>query len=152
MGITAGCVLLPELKDPGLSYAFGTVYANMFTTFVYVLLGFVLACTTPREILKSDNAVFAIITIWKPLTYVGIFVASLSSALYCLMNAPRTICGIANDNIFPYTRFLAKRSTRWNVPVNGFLVTCVIALTIVVNRYNQIAPFVTVFSVFALSV
>jgi amino acid transporter len=41
------------------------------------------------------------ISIWSPLIYVGIFAATLSSAIASLVGAPRILQAVAQDDLFP---------------------------------------------------
>ena len=68
---------------------------------------------------------------YGPLIYVGIFAATVSSALGSYVCAPRIFQALCEDNLFPYIRFFAKGYGKINDPRRGYVLTFVISLAFI---------------------
>ena len=68
-----------------------------------------------------DKIIMEGISLYAPLVYVGIFAATLSSALGCLVGAPRILQSVAKDKIFPLAAidFFAEGSGPEETPVRA---------------------------------
>lgn len=83
-----------------------------------------------------------------PLLYVGVFAATLSSALASLVGAPRILQSVANDRLFPwpwFNYFAAGRGAD-NEPVRAYVLTFVITvLCVLIAKLDIIAPLISNF-------
>ena len=87
-GIMAGADMSGDLKDPARSIPRGTLAAVGFTALVYSGIALLLAASRSQEALIADNLIMKDIA-WSPaLISLGIFAATLSSALGSMMGAP----------------------------------------------------------------
>ncbi|VDP03542.1 unnamed protein product [Soboliphyme baturini] len=85
---------------------------------------------------------------WGPLITLGIFAASLSSALAAMVSAPQIFDAVAKDKIFPYLEVLTSvpSGKGKNHPKKAlFLTFCIAALIIAIGEINSIAPIITNF-------
>ena len=55
----------------------------------------------PREVLLTDSLVMQKVAAWGPLILLGVWGATLSSALGALLGAPRTLQALARDGVLP---------------------------------------------------
>lgn len=80
---------------------------------------------------------------------IGLAAATLSSAIGSILVAPRTLQAIGFDNILPYpnlNKWLAKGKEKDNDPVNGTIVTIVIAFFFVgIGDVNFVAQIISMF-------
>lgn len=89
-------------------------------------------------------------SLWGPLVLIGIFAATLSSALASLVSAPKVFQAVCKDKIFPGIEIFAKGYGRNNEPRNGYLLTLVIAAGfIAIGELNVIAPIISNFFLMA---
>ncbi|NXK06856.1 S12A3 protein, partial [Herpetotheres cachinnans] len=63
-----------------------------------------------------------------PLITAGIFGATLSSALACLVSAPKVFQCLCRDQLYPLIGFFAKGYGRNSEPIRGYMLTYVIAV------------------------
>ncbi|CAN2389517.1 sodium:chloride symporter activity [Pristimantis euphronides] len=83
---------------------------------------------------------------FAPLVTAGIFGATLSSALACLVSAPKVFQCLCKDNLYPLIGFFGKGYGKNNEPVRGYLLTFVIASAfILIGELNTIAPIISNF-------
>ena len=101
-GIEAGIAMSGDLKNPTRSLPLGTIAA--------VLVGFAIYLAIPialdqrglsRETLLADPLVMQHSARWGSAVLVGIWAASLSSAMGALLGAPRTLQALARDGVLP---------------------------------------------------
>jgi hypothetical protein len=89
------------------------------------------------------------IAIWGPIIPIGLAAASISSALGSIMVAPRTLQAIGFDDIFPQkilNKWFAKGKKKDNEPVNGSLITIIIALFfVIIGDVNFVAQIISMF-------
>ncbi len=147
-GIETGVAMSGDLKNPRRSLPLGTL-AIVATAFVtYVCISYFLSRTVPRHVLVQDPMIVLNIAKYRPAVLVGIWAATLSSAIGGLMAAPRTLQAIANDGILP--KFLAKGFGPANEPRIASIVTFVISLSAVYfGSIDVIAPYLTMFALVA---
>ncbi|KAG9396411.1 Amino acid permease [Carpediemonas membranifera] len=147
----AGANISGDLKNPSVAIPKGTLHAIFTSTAVYLLMAFALAATVSRtaasnEGLVNYKLVMASITIWKPIFYVGVFAATLSSALASFVGAPRILQRLCDDNLFPWLRFMGTGHGKKNEPHRAYLLTFAIALgSIMVNNLDLVAPVISNF-------
>ncbi len=145
-GIMAGANMSGDLRSPERSIPRGTLAAIVFTAFVYLVMGLFLAGAVPRQLLQENNLIVKDIA-WSPvLVTVGIFSATLSSALGSMMGAPRILQAFARDDIFKSLKGFAQGSGASNEPRRATILTFFIAQgCILIGDLNMIAPIITMF-------
>lgn len=144
-GIEAGIAMSGDLKDPRRSLPLGTILA--------VVVGFVIYLAIPIAIfwhgvdqrtLLTDPLVMEKVARWGPPVLVGIWAASLSSAMGALLGAPRTLQALARDGLVP--AFLGRGFGPTNDPRIATLVCFAIAVGgITLGDLNVIAPILSMF-------
>ncbi|XP_066860769.1 solute carrier family 12 member 3 isoform X2 [Anser cygnoides] len=81
-----------------------------------------------------------------PLITAGIFGATLSSALACLVSAPKVFQCLCKDQLYPLIGFFGKGYGKNNEPIRGYVLTYVIAVGfILIAELNAIAPIISNF-------
>jgi len=89
-------------------------------------------------------------SLWGPLVLIGIFAATLSSALASLVSAPKVFQAVSKDKIFPGIDIFAKGYGKNNEPRNGYFLTLIIAAGfIAIGELNIIAPIISNFFLMA---
>ncbi len=148
-GLAAGLGLSGDLKDPKKSIPRGTLWATVVGMFVYIAVAYKFTVSASPEDLVSDQLIMRKIAIWGPIIPIGLAAASLSSALGSIMVAPRTLQAIGFDDIFPQgnvNRWFAKGRKNDNEPINGSLVTIIIAYIFVfIGDVDIVAQIISMF-------
>ncbi|XP_051485170.1 solute carrier family 12 member 3 isoform X1 [Apus apus] len=81
-----------------------------------------------------------------PLITAGIFGATLSSALACLVSAPKVFQCLCRDQLYPLIGFFGKGYGKNSEPIRGYMLTYVIAIGfILIAELNAIAPIISNF-------
>jgi potassium/chloride transporter 9 len=89
-----------ELRDPARSIPRGTLSAVAFTFVCYVVVSFLTAATSSRELLQNDFIFMMPINVWPPFVAVGILTATFSASLSNLIGSSRVLEALAKDNVF----------------------------------------------------
>ncbi len=148
-GLAAGLGLSGDLKDPKKSIPRGTLWATIAGMLIYIAAAYKFTVSASPEELVADQLIMQRIAIWGPIIPIGLAAASLSSALGSIMVAPRTLQAIGYDDIFPEARinhWFAKGKKKDNEPVNGSLVTILIAFVfIIIGDINFVAQIISMF-------
>ena len=148
-GISAGLGLSGDLKEPRKSIPRGTIIATVLGAIIYILVAFKLVISTDLNNLANNQLVMSDIAIWGPIIPIGLACAAISSALGSIIIAPRTLQALAKDKIFPYSKidfWLAKEKKENNEPLNGTIVTCIIAFFFVyLGDINNVARIISMF-------
>lgn len=149
-GIIAGLGLSGDLKDPGRSIPLGTLAATLVGMLVYVAVAFKLAMSLPPEILANkERLVMGDIAVWSPIIPIGLAAATISSALGSILVAPRTLQALGADKVFPSetgSAWLARLRKRDEEPVNGALVTLLIAsVFVLIGGVDFVAEIISMF-------
>ncbi|MEM6370137.1 MAG: hypothetical protein AAGD10_18025 [Myxococcota bacterium] len=121
-GFTAGVGMSGDLRDPKRSIPLGTMAAIGVGLLIYVGLVWLLSTRVPPEVLRSDYNVLRRMSVDPRFVTVGVFAATLSSALGSMLGAPRTLQALALDGIVP--EFLGRGKDE---PRIALLVTLLIA-------------------------
>lgn len=100
-GIEAGIAMSGDLKNPGRSLPWGTLGAVIVGYVVYVSIAIFLGVKVPLDILKSDSMIMLSVAKYSHLIVLGIWGASLSSALGAILGAPRTLQALGIDKVLP---------------------------------------------------
>lgn len=109
-GIDAGVGMSGDLKDLKIGLVRGTFLSIIFTMLIYILLTIKLAYLVSPTDLMGNGLIITELTIFPPLIYAGIMVATVSSALSYLLTGPRNLKAMTEDRILPQSMaFLAKK-------------------------------------------
>jgi amino acid transporter len=144
-GITAGVSMSGELKNPARNIPIGTLLALGFSYIIYMLVAVKLSAVAPYTVLIEDNLITVKKALVPALVYLGIWMATISSALTFIVGAPRTLQALAKDRVVP--SFLAATlGSKKNEPRAGTIVTFIIAQTfILMGNLNMVATIITMF-------
>ncbi|MCF6357257.1 MAG: amino acid permease [Draconibacterium sp.] len=148
-GLAAGLGLSGDLKDPKRSIPRGTLWATVVGMLVYVAIAYKFAISASPEDLVSDQLIMSKIALWGPIIPIGLGAAALSSALGSIIVAPRTLQAIGFDDIFPQktvNRWFAKGRENDNEPINGSVITIIIAFFfVIIGDVNFVAQIISMF-------
>ncbi len=146
-GIMAGVNLSGDLAEPGKSIPRGTFAAIGTGYFIYMALPLLLVARVGAETLIEDPLVMRRMAFWGDAILLGIWGATLSSAVGSMLGAPRVLQAIARDGVLPRRfDFLGRGSGAEDTPRIGTVVTLIIALAAVYfGNLNIIAPILTMF-------
>ncbi|KNC85776.1 hypothetical protein SARC_02040 [Sphaeroforma arctica JP610] len=159
-GILAGANMSGDLKDAQKAIPKGTFLAIGISTTVYLVMAWVCGFCVLRQVIDTRASadanstvysteygllysydVVAMVSIWSPLVYAGIFSATLSSALVSLVSAPRIFQAVCKDKLFPYTSYFAVGMGPGDDPMRGYFLAYGIGLIFVLmGELNTIAP------------
>jgi len=143
-GIAIGVSMSGDLKEPTKSIKNGTLASIGVTAIIYIGATFWLAThATPSELL-NDNMIMEKIARWPIFILLGVWAATLSSALGSVLAAPRTLQALAFDRVAP--KFFGSQLRSKTEPRVAVLITTAIALSIVwMGSLNFVATIITMF-------
>ena len=143
-GIMAGVSLSGDLKNPRKDIPKGIMLVVITSLVVYIAVPVWLALNFSNDqLINNLDAVFVGASI-PALIYLGVFGATLSSAIGSILSAPRTLQALAADGHVP--RFFARGHGRDNEPRMGTMLTFVIAqIGVFTGSLDAIAPVLTMF-------
>ncbi len=143
-GITVGASMSGDLKDPSRSIPRGTLLSIVVTAIIYIATVIWLSLhATPSE-LVSNNLIMQDIAAWPVAILIGVWAATLSSALGSIMAAPRVLQALALDHVAP--RSFAGQLGSKTEPRVAVLITTAIALSVVwMGDLNFVAPVISMF-------
>jgi amino acid transporter len=146
-GIMAGVNMSGDLEDPGRSIPKGTFAAIGVGYVIYMGLPILLASRADTATLLTDPLVMRRISLWGDAILLGVWGATLSSAVGSILGAPRVLQALARDGVLPdRLRWLGKGAGPDDTPRAGTVVTLALALGAVwVGDLNLIAPVLTMF-------
>ncbi len=145
-GFTQGVSMSGDLRDPGKSLPLGTLLAVGISILVYFSAALLFAGALPVETLSMDYQAMNRVARVPFLITLGVFAATLSSAMASFLGAPRILQSLAGDKIFPWLNFFAKGSGPMNNPRRAVLLAAAIAvLTVGLGDLNLIAAVVSMF-------
>ena len=138
-GIEAGMALSGNLKNPARSLMIGNITSLLFAGIVYTSIIVYAYFNIPHNSLLTDPFIF--IKYAKPnwLVTLGIYVATLSSALGSLLAAPRILQSMSKDKLV--STLFSKEYGVYREPRWALLFTTVIALFIMlITSIDLIIP------------
>jgi amino acid transporter len=146
-GIMAGVNMSGDLKEPGRSIPRGTLAAVGTGYAIYMALPVFLALRADHLQLIEDPLIMRRMALWGDAILLGVWGATLSSAVGSILGAPRVLQALARDGVLPEPlRWLGKGSGPDDTPRAGTVVTLGIALLAVgLGNLNIIAPILTMF-------
>jgi amino acid transporter len=146
-GIMAGVNMSGDLRDPGRSIPRGTLGAVGVGYLVYLGVPILLSLRVGAEALVSDPLVLRRIARWDWAILLGVWGATLSSAVGSILGAPRVLQALARDGVLPrWLRVLGAGSGERDEPRVGTAVTLAVALgAVALGTLDLIAPILTMF-------
>ena len=146
-GIEAGVNMSGDLKNPQRSIPIGTLAALATGYLVYMILPVFLALRAEPGTLIEDPLVMRRMALWGDAILLGVWGATLSSAMGSMLGAPRVLQAMARDGILPGPLWkLGRGSGPDDAPRLGTAVTMGIALLAVFfGDLNLIAPILSMF-------
>lgn len=146
-GIMAGVGMSGDLKDPKRAIPKGTFMAIGVGYIIYMLLPVILAGRVDTNGLIEDPMIMRRISYWGDAILVGVWGATLSSAVGSILGAPRVLQALAKDDVLPpFMKWMGKGSGGDDSPRLGTLFTMLIVLLAVwLGDLNMIAPVLTMF-------
>lgn len=153
-GIMAGVNMSGDLKNPNKSIPKGTFAAIAVGYLIYMGLPIILANRVDPLNLINDPMIMRKISFWGDAILIGVWGATLSSALGSILGAPRILQALARDGILPkFLKWTGKGSSKDDSPRLGTLFTLAIVLVSVwFGDLNLIAPVLTMFFLTTYSV
>ncbi len=130
-GMTAGVGLSGDLRNPRKSIPLGTLSATIIGMLIYVALSYKFSVSAIPDDLVNDDLIMSKIALWGPIIPIGLACATVSSALGSILVAPRTLQALAQDKVFPSSKFngfLSHGKGAKNEPMNATAVSLVVAL------------------------
>lgn len=150
-GVESSVSLSGDLRNPSRSLPIGTISAILVAYAIYMAITLFLVNRAPIEQLANDPFIMLNIASIPSLIFVGIWGATLSSALGGLLGAPRTLQAIADDGIAP--KIFGKTYGPMQEPRIATLATCLIALLgVYFGSVNLLAPLLTMISLICYAV
>jgi amino acid transporter len=141
-GIESSVSLSGDLKNPARSLPLGTISALLVAYLIYLLIPIFLVQQVSYEMLVADPFIMQALAKVPQLIILGIWGATISSALGGLLGAPRTLQALADDGVVP--KFLGKTYGSSNNPRIATLATSFLSLIcIYFGSVNIIAPLLT---------
>ncbi len=145
-GIMAGANMSGDLKDPAKAIPRGTLLSILVTGVIYVLLALALCGVATRAELQGNSLIMRDIAAVGVLITLGVFAATLSSALGSMMGAPRILQALGRDEVFERLKFFGHGDGPNNEPRRAVVVTFAICqVCILLGDLNAIAPVITMF-------
>lgn len=145
-GIEAGLGLSGDLKNPAKSLPLGTLAAVAVGYVVYMVLPVFIATKVENtDILLVDFNILSSIARWGLLIMIGVFAASLSSALGSLLGAPRMLQAMANDRVIPSFIGRGYGKDKADPRIATAISFAVALVAILLGDINKIAPILSMF-------
>jgi amino acid transporter len=146
-GIMAGVNMSGDLENPGRSIPRGTFAAIGVGYVIYMTLPLLLAWRVDVGALQMEPLVMRRMAFWGDAILLGVWGATLSSAVGSILGAPRVLQALARDGALPRAlSFLGAGSGPEDTPRVGTVVTLGFALAAVwLGNLNVIAPVLTMF-------
>ncbi|RLB59721.1 MAG: hypothetical protein DRI34_00870 [Deltaproteobacteria bacterium] len=143
-GIMAGLSMSGDLKDPRRNIPRGTLLAVGVTFLIYLAQVWWFVRNVPLAELRQNTMIMKEMASIGFLIVLGVWAATLSSALGSLVAAPRTMQALAYDGVLP--AFLGKGYGPAAEPRVATIVTFAIAeASILLLDLNKLAPIITMF-------
>lgn len=144
-GIEAGVAMSGDLKKPERALPYGTLAAIIISFIVYMSIPiFLYFVVENKNHLLTHPFIMKDVARWGSLVVLGVWGASISSALGALLGAPRTLQALARDKVVP--QFIGRGFGPGKDPRIALCISCIIALiAIFAGNLNVIAPILTMF-------
>jgi solute carrier family 12 sodium/potassium/chloride transporter 2 len=146
-GIMTGVNMSGDLETPSKSIPKGTFFAVGVGYVIYMVLPVILAGRADAATLVANPLIMREIAIWGGAIVLGVWGASLSSAVGSLLGAPRVLQALTRDNVVPRKfSVLANGYGPESIPRGGTVLTIIITLiSVILGDLDAIAPILTMF-------
>ncbi|MBT9314203.1 APC family permease [Leptothoe spongobia] len=146
-GIMSGVNMSGDLKDPKKAIPMGTLAAVGVGYAIYMIIPILLINRADNASLLADPLIMRKMAFWGGAILLGVWGATLSSALGSILGAPRVLQALARDNILPKRlRWLGNGHGPADEPRLGTLFTLGVVLAVVcIGDLDAIAPVLTMF-------
>jgi amino acid transporter len=146
-GIMAGVNMSGDLREPEKAIPRGTLAAVGVGYLIYMTLPVFLALRADATTLIDNPLVMREMALWGDAILLGVWGATLSSAMGSILGAPRVLQALARDGVLPRPlRVLGRGSGPDDEPRIGTVVTLGVALAAVfLGDLNVIAPILSMF-------
>ena len=143
-GIMAGVGMSGDLRNPRVDLPRGTLAAILVGLVVYLALPVWFAVNaSPQDLVSNTDMAWKIAAV-PALIFVGVWGATLSSAVGSILTAPRTLQALAGDGLAP--KVLGRGSGPANEPRIALALTFALAqVGILLGNLDVIAPILTMF-------
>lgn len=150
-GIEAGMAMSGTLKKPSQDLTIGNFTSILLAASVYLGVALYIYQAIPISLLQSDPMILTEFGAFKSLIYLGIWGATLSSALGGMLGAPRMLQMMAQDGIL--FRFLSithgpNKEPRYAILISYFLSVILLYCTSI----DQIIPILTMICLIGYSI
>lgn len=145
-GILSGVGMSGDLKDPGKSIPRGTIAAVLVGYVLYMSVPLALHAMVPApDVLKTDTMILQKCARWPWMILLGVWAATLSSAVGSFLCAPRVVQALSKDHLA--SGFLGRGYGSSDDPrVASALCFAIAAAGIWLGDINVIAPMLTLFN------
>lgn len=141
-GMESGMSMSGDLRKPSRSLPLGTIGSVLTVFCLYFGISLFLSSHASLEYLRAYPFLFYYTNQFKFLILLGVWTATLSSALGAILGGPRVIQAIAKDGILP--DFLAKGHGTTNQPRIATLAVFALGMVLTVfANIDQIIPIMT---------
>ena len=145
-GILSGVGMSGDLKNPGRSIPAGTLAAVLTGYAVYMSVPIFLAKFVPNPaILRTDTMILAKCARWAFPILLGVWAATLSSAVGSFLCAPRVAQALARDRVLPRAFGIGWGATD-DPRFAAFVCFAIAAAGLWFGDINAIAPILTMFN------
>jgi solute carrier family 12 (sodium/potassium/chloride transporter), member 2 len=146
-GIMAGVNLSGDLRDARRAIPVGTLAAVGTGYVIYMTLPIFLSLRADAVTLIEDPMIMRRMALWGDAILLGVWGATLSSAMGSMLGAPRVLQALARDGVLPGAlRFLGRGRIGDDMPRNGTLLTLAVAVAaVLLGDLNVIAPVLSMF-------
>ena len=146
-GIMAGVNMSGDLRDPIRSIPVGTLAAVGVGYLVYMSLPILLANRADAVTLIENPLIMQQMAFWGPAILMGVWGATLSSAIGSLLGAPRVAQALARDRVLPsWLSWLGRGSGEDDEPRLGTILTLgVVIAAVCIGELDLIAPILSMF-------
>ena len=138
-GIESGMAMSGDLRNPSRSLAIGTIAAILTAYIAYASLSIFLSLKVPHDLLRSHPMIIHYVAKFGVLFILGVWGATLSSALGGLLTAPRTLQALAKDKILP--SIFSKGYGKIHHPrLASILIICLATFLTLFTDMNHLLP------------
>ena len=150
-GITAGANLSGDLKDPAKSIPNGTLGAIAFTAVIYFIQMLLLGGFATSENLSAESfGTLKAMSVFSPLIVLGVWAATLSSALGSFLGAPRILQAMGKDRLLKPLEFFGVGHGPADEPRRATVLSLVIAVAVVwAGSLDAVAEVISMFFLIA---
>ncbi|CEM08836.1 unnamed protein product [Vitrella brassicaformis CCMP3155] len=143
-GIMAGSNRSADLRTPGKDIPFGTLFAQILTSVIYLSFCLINGAVATRFVLVNDKFFASTSALVPEMVSYGVMASTIGAALQSLISAPRLLSAIASDGTVPFLRRFAVRPGQ-EPRLALALSTVICAGCICSGDLNFVAPIITIF-------